>query len=107
MSAEEWLAEIYRSDMPTNRLAAAALTLGTVDGRNELFGRSHAWYSIASTQAAAIEFLMDVTEIRRRRLAATALAKAGYQASQLAGRDAFEIGSIPAVAPDERAEPAQ
>jgi hypothetical protein len=92
--------EIYRSDVPTNRLAAAALTLATISGRNELFGRSHAWYSVASTQTAAAEFLMDATDKRRRQMSSAALAKAGYQLSQLAGRVAHEIANIPALAPE-------
>jgi hypothetical protein len=95
--ADKRAQEIYDLDLPTNRLAAAALTLCTVPGRSELFGRAHAWYAVASTQAAAAEYLMDATDGRRRRIAAASLAKAGYEAGQLALRTAAEIAHIPAL----------
>lgn len=74
---------IHGSDMPTGRLLALALTLPTVDGRNDLFGRSHAWYAIASTQARAIEFAMEATTDYRREMAARALSRAGHELHHL------------------------
>jgi hypothetical protein len=71
--------EIAGSDLSTEGLAELALRLPVVEGRSDLFGRSHAWYSIASTQTAAIEFALAATEAHRRHFAAQALARAGYE----------------------------
>lgn len=75
-------AAIRESDIATGRLVALALTLPTVDGRNELFGRSRAWYAIASTQAAAIQFAVE-RPMDQREMAARALAMAGHELRHL------------------------
>ena len=76
--------EIYVSVIPTAHLLGLALTVPTVDGKNELFGRSHAWYSIASTQVAAIEFILAQDDpLKVRHYAAEALARAGYDLADI------------------------
>lgn len=77
--------EIFTSDMATNRLAALALTLPVASNRNELFGRSHAFYAIAHTQADAIMFVLDscTADVERRTVAARALALAGHTLAHL------------------------
>ena len=71
--------EIAGSDLATEILAGLALRVPVVEGRSDLFGRSHAWYSIASTHAAAADFMGAATGTDRRRYAAQALARAGYE----------------------------
>jgi hypothetical protein len=71
--------EIQTSDMPTSHLIALALTAPTIPGRSELFGRDRAYYSIASTPVATLEFLLDTSDDHDRRVfCARALALAGY-----------------------------
>jgi hypothetical protein len=78
-------AAIRESDMATARLVALALTLPTRDFRNELWGRSHAWASIASSQASAIQFVIE-HPTDQREMAARALARAGHQLRDLRQR---------------------
>lgn len=70
--------EIQASDMPTSHLIALAITAPTITGRSELFGRDRAFYAIAHTPVAALEFLLDASEDDRRVICARALALAGY-----------------------------
>lgn len=70
---------IRMSDIATGRLIALALTLPVVKTRNDLFGRSHAWYAIAHSQARAVEFAMEATPEDQRGMAARALALAGHE----------------------------
>lgn len=75
---------IYLSDVSTGRLTALALTAETVEGRSELFGRSHAFYSAGHTREAAAAFLQTVTlESEQRRIACTALAMAGIDLASI------------------------
>lgn len=69
---------IIASEVATEQLVTLALTLPTAGG-SELWGRSHAWYAIAHTQPDAQVFMGTVSaETERRRIAAHALALAGY-----------------------------
>lgn len=71
--------EIIASDLQTEHLVTLALGLPVVDGRSELYGRSHAYYSIGHTREAALEYVNGVgDDTRRRHIAARALALAGY-----------------------------
>lgn len=71
---------ICASDIPTSHLLGLALTVPVVSTRNELFGRSHAFYSIASDLITAIEFILaEPDEDKRRYYAAHALGRAGYR----------------------------
>ena len=75
---------IYASGMPTSHLIGLALTVPTVPGRSELYGRSHAFYSIAQDVLSATEFVMaEQDESKRRQYAARALGSAGYQVADL------------------------
>jgi hypothetical protein len=69
---------IAASDVDTEVFLALALTLPVCDAGNFLMGRSHAWYAIAQTQYAAIEFALRQGPAKQRRIAANALAMAGY-----------------------------
>lgn len=75
---DRWQQEIIDSPLRTDALLALALTLPVNEQGNELFGRSHAWYSIASSQARAIMYALSTTEPYTRQMAARALASAGY-----------------------------
>jgi hypothetical protein len=74
--------EMLLSQLENPRLLALALTLPTVPGRSELYGRSHAYYAIAASQQAAIEHVMTWAEQGGQHalhvMAARALAAAGY-----------------------------
>lgn len=84
--------EITTSDIPTGRLMALALTLPTVPGRSELFGRDHAFYAIASDQVSAIEWVFRTDPGTHRIMAARALALAGHT---LAGIRALAPAALP------------
>lgn len=77
---------IYASGMPTSHLIGLALTVpvNAHPGRNELYGRSHAFYSIAADIVSAIEFITaEPDDSKRRRYAARALGLAGYRLADL------------------------
>lgn len=75
---------VAASAVPTERLVELALSRPTVEGRSELYGRTHAYYSIAASLPAAVEFMGTVSgEAERRRIAARALALAGYELSDI------------------------
>ena len=76
-------AVIAESDVSTERLVTLALTLPTHDFTNVLWGRSRAWYAIANTQTQARDFITAQTQSEQRRMASTALAKAGYSANDV------------------------
>jgi hypothetical protein len=83
--------ELLTSELPTERLLALAITLETVPGRSQLHGRDHAFYSIAHTQATAVEWVLIRTDpVERRRMAVRALADAGYTLANLpVSRDSY------------------
>ena len=83
MRYETEQAVIAESGVSTENLVTLALTLTTRDFTNVLWGRSHAWYAIASTQAQARDFITAQGPGEQRRMASTALAKAGYTASDV------------------------
>jgi hypothetical protein len=84
MRSEVEQAAIAESGVSTEKLVTLALTRPVRDLTNELYGRSHAWYAIASTQEQAREFIAAQTPDEQRRMASRALAMAGYAASDIA-----------------------
>ena len=74
---------IAECSVSTEKLVTLALTLTTRDFTNVLWGRSHAWYAVANTQAEARDFIAAHGPDERRRMASSALAMAGYAASDV------------------------
>lgn len=84
MSVETRQEHIAASEFTTNRLMALALSLPTVPGKSELFGRDSAFYAIGADRAQAIEFMLNSPDDSvRRRMASRALAMAGYDAADI------------------------
>jgi hypothetical protein len=76
--------EIIGSGVATEDLVAQALSRPTVEMLSELYGRTHAFYALGHTLPAAVAFMATVTsDSERRRMAARALAMAGYEVSDL------------------------
>ena len=83
---------IRQSDMPTEQLAWLAVTLPVQELGNELFGRSHCWYAIASSRVAAFNWLHslggdDTTGAKLREVASKALGLGGWDVDQLKARN--------------------
>ena len=76
---------ILESEISTARLVELALILHTRDFGDELYGRSHAWYAIDITRQGAREFLAAHDETGQRRMASSALVRAGWTARAIAG----------------------
>jgi hypothetical protein len=82
-------AELEASDMPTDKLFWLALSQPVAEFGNELYGRSHCWYSLGHTQAVAWTWLQglraeDPAGAATRKHAARALGLGGWDVANLA-----------------------